>query len=135
GWSAYTGAGYQDNMHYKASGSGQEQAQWTFAGLNPGTYRVSVTWVANANRVANAPYTVLDGSATLGTAAVDQRQQPSTFNDLGVAWQDLGGPYQVSSGTLTVKLSDLATPGAYLIADTVRLEYVGAPLSGPQVRV
>src|SRR4029077_10303464 len=128
--------GYLGNIHYKQSGSGQETATWTFTGLSAGRYRVSATWVAAPNRVANAPYTILFGSTTLGTASVDQRQQPSGLNDLGVPWQDLGGPYQVtSSGTLTVKLSDQATAGAYLIADAIRVEYLGAPLNGPQTRV
>src|SRR5438445_28788 len=107
-------------MHYKQSGSGQETAQWTFSGLTPGHYRVSATWVADPNRVANAPHTILFGSATLGTASVDQRQQPSSLNDLGVSWQDLGGPYAISGGVITVKLSDLATAGAYLIAEAIR---------------
>jgi len=135
GWLNYVGAGYQGNMHYKQSGSGQETAQWTFTGLSAGRYRVSATWVADPNRVANAPYTVLDGSTTLGTVAINQQQQPSTLSDLGVSWQDLGGPYAISSGTLTVKLSDLATAGAYLIADAIRVEYLGAPVNGPITRV
>jgi hypothetical protein len=135
GWLNYVGAGYQGNMHYKQSGSGQETAQWTFIGLSAGRYRVSATWVADPNRVANAPYTVLDGSTTLGTVAINQQQQPSSLSDQGGTWQDLGGPYAISSGTLTVKLSDLATAGAYLIADAIRVEYLGAPLNGPQTRV
>jgi hypothetical protein len=125
GWLTYSGAGYQGNMHYKQSGSGQETAQWTFSGLTPGHYRVSATWVAATNRVANAPYTVLLGSTTLGTFAVDQRQQPSSLTDLGVSWQDLGGPYAISGGVITVKLSDLATAGAYLIADAIRIQNLG----------
>jgi subtilisin family serine protease/uncharacterized protein (DUF2141 family) len=124
-WLNYNGDGRLANLHYKLAGSGSDDATWTFVGLAPGSYRVSVTWVAYFNRSPDATYMVSDGTAPLGSVMIDQRQAPVGFSDSGSLWQDLRGPYDVSSGTLVVQLSDLANPGTYLIADAVRLERVG----------
>ena len=73
----------------------------------------------------DAPYTVLDGSAALGTVTVDQRQAPAGFVDDGVWCQDVA-VYQLASGTLLVRVGDQAGPsGSYVIADAVRVERVG----------
>ena len=135
GWQVYNGAGWQGDMHYKPAGSGAEAATWTFTGLAPGQYRVSATWVPYANRADNAPYTVLDGATPLATVLVNQQQAPAGLSDAGTSWQDLGGPYTVISGSLTVRLGDLAD--GYLIADAVRIEWIGGPASpaGPQAQV
>jgi hypothetical protein len=125
GWQFDGAAGWHSGLYFKQAGSGSEAATWTFSGLAPGVYRVSVTWVPAANRAPNAAYTVLDGSTTLATTLVDQRQAPASLQDAGALWQDLGGPFTVSSGTLTVQLSDLAAAGTYLIADSVRIERIG----------
>jgi hypothetical protein len=37
----------------------------------------------------------------------------------------LGATFDVVNGVLTVQLSDLASPGTYLIADAVRIERIG----------
>ena len=125
-WLSYVGVGYQNEIRYKQVGSGSEPASWTFSGLNPGQYRVWTTWEPASNRVTDAAYTVLDGSTAVGTVAVNQQLTPSSLNDGGAWWQQLGGPYTITGNTLVVRLSDLADPaGAYLIADAVRIEWIG----------
>jgi hypothetical protein len=126
GWATYVGVGVQGDFDYKQAGSGAAAATWSFTGLAPGQYYVSVTWEAYSNRSVDAPYTVLDGAAELATMLVNQRQAPAGFVEGGVAWQDLGGPYVISGDTLVVRLSDLASPaGSYLVADAVRVERIG----------
>jgi subtilisin family serine protease len=125
-WTAATGLGAQSDLHYKAAGNGTDGAGWTFVGLTPGRYRVSATWVPFSNRAPNAAYTVTVGSATLGTVQLDQRQEPASFTDGGIDWQDVGGPYDITGNELSVQLSDLATSGTYLIADAVRIEFLGS---------
>ncbi|WP_435011876.1 S8 family serine peptidase (plasmid) [Tundrisphaera lichenicola] len=135
GWQPYAGAGWLGDMRFKAAGTGSESAAWTFNDLAPGRYRVSVTWVSDGNRVSNAPYTVIvDGSAR-PSVAVDQRQAPVGFSEGGRLWQDLGSSYDVSGGSLSVRLSDLAGPaGSYLVADAVRVERIAdLPPTGPVV--
>jgi hypothetical protein len=125
GWKTYTGVGAQGDFSYKAVGSGAEAATWTFTGLAAGDYRVSVTWQAYSNRASAAPYTVLDGSAELGTVALDQRVAPNGFVEDGVAWQDVG-VYSLWGDTLVVRLTDASGPaGSYVVADAVRIERVG----------
>ncbi|MGB5159948.1 MAG: hypothetical protein WBQ27_02355, partial [Thermoanaerobaculia bacterium] len=127
GWTTYVGAGAQGDFAYKGAGSGAETASWTFTGLAPGQYRVSATWQAYSNRVTDAPYTVLDGSSVMGTVLVNQRESPAGFLEDGSWWQDLGGAYDVVTGSLTVELNDSAGPsGSYLVADAVRLERLGS---------
>ncbi|MDH3508896.1 MAG: S8 family serine peptidase, partial [Gammaproteobacteria bacterium] len=133
-WSTYTGAGAQNDFGYKVVGSGATAA-WTVSGLQPGQYQVAVTWQAFSNRTIDAPYTVLDGTVALGTAAINQRQAPSSFAEGGVSWQDIG-VYSVTGDTLVVQLSDLAGPsGSYVIADAVRVERVGELPQGPEIQV
>ena len=136
GWSTYTGVGLQGDFSYKQAGSGAATASWTFTDLAPGQYRVSVTWQAYSNRVVDAAYAVLDGASELATVLVNQQQPPAGFSEEGVPWQDLGAAYEILSGTLVVRLSDLADPpGSYLVADGVRVERVGDLPSGPEIQV
>jgi len=126
GWTTYVGAGFQGDFAYKQVGSGTQAATWTFSGLSPGQYLVSVTWQAYTNRTVDAPYAVLDGSTELATVRVNQREVPADFFEDGQWWQELGGPYELTGDTLVVRLSDLAGPsGSYLVADAVRVERVG----------
>jgi len=124
GWNVYSGLGADGDFSYKGVGNGAGVATWTLSGLISGQYRVSVTWESYTNRAMDATYRVLDGSAVLGTVAVNQRQVPAGFVEYGVWWQDLG-VYQLTGNTLTVRLTDQATPsGSYVIADAVRVERV-----------
>ena len=102
GLASYVGVGYQNEIRYKQVGSGSEPASWTFSGLNPGQYRVWTTWEPASNRVTDAAYTVLDGSTAVGTVAVNQQLTPSSLNDGGTWWQQLGGTYTISGNTLVV---------------------------------
>jgi hypothetical protein len=48
-------------------------------------------------------------------------QNPGDFSENGTAWEDIGnGVDAINSGTLVVRLSDLADE--YVIADAVRIE-------------
>ena len=124
-WTRWTGQGYLSDIHESRPGSGADIASWSFTNLLPGEYRVSATWTAYTNRATNAPFTILDGTTNLATIAVNQRQAPSQFSDAGVNWNDLGGSYQIGSGTLVVLLSDAAD--GRLNADAIRIERIDAP--------
>src|SRR5262249_54137800 len=135
-WSTYNGVGADGDFRYKQAGAGAATATWTFTNLAPGQYRVSATWQAYSNRVIDAPYAVLDGTAALGTVLINQQQAPSGLSDSGQQWQDLGGPYLILGNTLVVRLNDQATPaGNYLVADAIRVERVGGLVSGPDIQV
>jgi len=124
--------GYRGNVHYAAANpAGADVATWTFA-VAPGTYRVSTTWSAGGNRATNAPYTVYDGSAALGTTAVNQQAASAGLTDSGTNWQDLG-TFNVTSSTLRVALSSNANQ--YVIADAIRIERVTAAAPAPAVQV
>ncbi len=96
-------------------------AKWTF-NVTPGPYRVSASWFAHSNRASDAPYTILNGNTVLGTVRVNQKQAANDVNDAGTNWEYLGGPYDITSNTLVVTLSDAAN--GYVIADAVRIEPV-----------
>jgi hypothetical protein len=118
-WKVTNGQGFQSDFRSNNAGTGSRTATWTFTGLTPGTYQVSATWVAAGNRATNAPFTVLQGSTVLGTSAVNQRLAPADFTDAGAAWKNLGGPYQITGTSLTVRLTDKAN--GIVIADAVRV--------------
>jgi hypothetical protein len=127
-WRITTGQGYQSDFHFTDGGDGSRQASWTFSGLTPGQYQVSVTWVKNNKRATNAPYTVLDGSTVLAQVAVNQRNAPNDFSDQGVFWENLVNPatgsaiYSISGTTLVVRLTNKAN--GQVVADAVRIERI-----------
>jgi subtilisin family serine protease len=124
GWSSYVGVGAQGDFSYKAAGTGSQSATWSFSGLAPGQYRVSVTWDPYSNRSIDAPYTVFDGTTSLGTVLVNQQNVPGSFTENGIYWYDLGS-FAVIGNTLVIQLSDAASAGSYLIADAVRVQRIG----------
>jgi hypothetical protein len=113
--------GYLGNVHYASAGTGGSVATWTFP-VSPGQYDVSVTYYSYADRASNAPYTVLDGSTSLGTVLVNQQVPPSGITDQGANWLDLG-TFVVSGNHLVVQLSNNAN--GYVIADAVRIAFLG----------
>jgi hypothetical protein len=115
---------YQGTLTYAPPGTGSESATWTFTGLEPGQYRVSATWVGYSWAAPDAPFTILDGTRTLGTVQVDQTADAQGFFDGGANWQDLG-TFTLFGSTLQVQLTDNAS--GYLDADGVRIERVGYP--------
>ena len=119
-----TSGGYGGDFRYNAAGVGADTASWTFS-VPPGQYLISTTWLPYYNRATNAPYTVYDGDRALGTVTVNQRNSPSGLSDQGKSWTKLNyagnqGIFTITSGTLTVRLSDAAN--GYVIADAVRVE-------------
>jgi len=122
GWIPYGGQGYLNNVHYVGAGNGSEVATWTFnVNVVPGLYDVAVTYSAQGNRATNAPYTVYDGSTSLGTVPVNQQLTPNDFSDQGVGWKDLG-TFTINGNSLVVKLTNAANN--YVIADAVRIQQV-----------
>jgi hypothetical protein len=122
-WFLFTGQGFQSDVTFASPGTGSATASWRFTGLTAGLYRVSATWSPHPNRATNAPYTVLDGITPIGAAAVNQQLRPNHVIASGAAWYHLG-VFNVASGSLDVLLSDDAN--GYVIADAVRVEYLGA---------
>src|SRR5262249_46210619 len=84
----WTGVGFHNQGHQGTPGTGSDKATWTFA-VAPGTYKVAATWAPHPNRADNAPYTVLDGSTSLGTVRVNQQMAPADFTDAGASWKSL----------------------------------------------
>ena len=52
----------------------------------------------------------------------NQQAAPGQFVNSGVYWNDLGGSYQIDSGTLVVQLTD--APVGRVNADAVRIERI-----------
>ncbi len=108
GWTTSTGGGsYANDYNRHAKGTGSNKAQWTFANLPVGSYEVYATWVANSENATNAQYKINGVNAPL----VNQRNAGSSFTSLGT--------YNVTSGSVTVTLSDLAN--GYVVADAIQL--------------
>jgi hypothetical protein len=113
--------GIEGDVHFIAPGAGSEVSTWTFTALPAGQYRVSATWTPHPNRATDAPFTVLDGAAELGTVLLNQEEAPNDLADAGDRWEDLG-VFTINSGTLVVQLSDAANE--FVIADAIRIERV-----------
>src|SRR5262249_50293424 len=122
-WTTVTGQGFQGDVRVSNPGQG-DGAVWAFTGLVPGTYRVAAPWAPGAGRATDAPYLVFRGGTVVSAVRVNQQQAPGDFIDAGVGWQYLGGPVNVTGGTLSVLLADLAD--GPVVADAVRLELVAA---------
>jgi len=121
-WAASRG-GYAKSILTSRSGDGTTKAQWAFANLTPGVYRISATWPGGrrSDAAGDAPFTIWAGKRRLGTVQVDQRRGPRGFKASGVSWQPLG-TFTVSGGSIMVQLTAKAS-GAVL-ADAVRLDRV-----------
>jgi hypothetical protein len=98
-------------------------ATWTFTNLEPGTYRISTTWVSNRNNTTQAQYQVAGGASTV-TTVVNQTTTP-VLNLSGDAtrWSDLSSGYVLTGTTLTVTLTSLDAKATW--ADAVRIERDG----------
>jgi hypothetical protein len=118
-WTTYRHAdAFQGTARRHSPGVGVNTATWTFSGVTPGWYTVQVTWPTGKRQASNAPYTVYDRGTSLGTVTVDQTTAPSQTVFQGQAWNNLG-TFSVSSGTLSVVLSDSAD--GRVVADAVHL--------------
>jgi uncharacterized protein (DUF1800 family) len=125
-WQVVPGTGFQGGATSAPAGSGANTATWTFSNLVPGQYRVMATWPADPSQADNAPFTVQDGGTVVGTVQLNQQVAPAGLNDAVTTWQDLGSiGYAISSGTLTVTLSDNAD--GTVVADAIRIERMNYP--------
>ncbi len=131
GWNSRTANGaYNQNLLFDESTT--SSANWTFEGLEPGKYRVSVS--SPALRAVGF-YSVWDESRQL---AAEVRQETYTWagglgtdfrdeEDDSIFWNDLG-VYESTSGNLQVRLKNkLETAGLtqrIKLADAVRVEPV-----------
>ena len=133
GWSAATNlAAYHSDYMVHAPGNGTGTATWTFNNVAPGSYQIFAHWVAFSTFASNAPYTVFDGSTSLGTVRVNQQLAPAGDSSEGVVWQSLG-TFNSSNRTLKVQLSDNANGN--LIADAVRIVAGGVGPPTPEMDV
>ncbi len=131
-WSPYLGQGHDNDVHFAAAGDGSKTATWTFS-TSPGRYRFAATWTTHANRATNARFTVSEGTTELGSFEVNQELAPDDFTDGGTTWEYLGGTYDITGSTVSVRLSDAANQ--YVIADAVSLQRVANPSSAAQIQV
>jgi hypothetical protein len=133
GWTNVTNlAAYHLDYDWRAAGNGSGVATWGLANLPAGPYQVYTRWVPFSNRATNAPYTILDGANVRGTVLVNQQLAPVGDRDNDVTWQSLG-TFQVTTGTLRVRLSDNAN--GYVVADAVRIVPQGIPAQVPEIDV
>ncbi len=119
-WNTF-GAGFQGDIDWTEPGQG-DTATWTFAVAPGSTQRVSATWFNHATLASDASFEIFDGTTSLGTFSVNQQVAPSGFPDAGATWDDLTAGVTISSGTLTVVLSDVAN--GRVAADAIRIELV-----------
>jgi hypothetical protein len=131
-WIRTAGSGFRSDYRYSAAGVGNDVASWTFH-VPAGQYLVAATWVQSYNRATNSPYSVYDGDRLVGTVLVNQRIAPKGISDQGKSWTKLNysgnqGVFTITSGTLTIKLSDAAN--GYVIADAVRVEQLSLAAIG-----
>ena len=128
-WAEYVDTGgqhYGESHHYNRQiGTGQDTASWSFTVLRPGTYNVYAWWWEANWRPTDVPYTVnhLSGSTTV---RVNQQTAGGQWNLLGA----FGFQHQ---GSVTV--SDDASSGRDVVADAVRLVYLGPTPPGSTYRV
>ena len=125
-WTTTSGSGGYKGGYSSAAGSAS--ATWTFSQtqnvIAGRYYEVLVTWAAASTDTDNAQFTVWDGAIgggyNRGTVSVNQQFAPlpnATFTD---AWWSSLGLFYVSSGTLTVNLTN-GDSNYNLIADAVKI--------------
>lgn len=111
-------------------------ARWTFSPLPVGSYRVSTSYIAPlSGGNPSVPFTVRDGSQIIATWNLDQSRSTRDFSTEGAWWKDLGGPYWVNNGELSVEVSDLTNGVGQVIADAVRIERLWEPATDVTVLV
>lgn len=114
--------GFQGEYQVAAAGNGSSTTTFSFTGLEAGaSYQILGTWVADANRATNSPFTVVDGATTLGTTLVNQQAAPTGVNLDAFNWANLG-VFTSTSGSLDITLSNNAN--GYVVADAIRLVQV-----------
>jgi limonene-1,2-epoxide hydrolase len=120
GWGSWNQAGYSGDYRFSGAGTGNT-ATWTFQ-VEPGTYRIAGTWIAQYNHATNTPLTIFDGSAQVGGLTINQRSAPNDFTEGNANWENLG-VYTVTGTTLSITMSNNADSA--VIADAMRVERIG----------
>ncbi len=120
-WNNFTSGGYLNDINWTDPGQG-DTATWTFSVTPGSTQRVSATWFNHPTLATDSPFEIFDGATSLGVFNVNQQVAPSGFPDAGATWDDLTSGVTISSGTLTVELSDIAN--GRVAADAIRIEEV-----------
>ncbi len=137
-WSESQQGGYGDSAYRSTAGTGTNTATWAFT-VAPGEYLVAATWPTSSSTVASkSPYSIYDGDFLLGTVRLNQNASPDDFSEGGTAWELLDyagcqGVFQVSSGTLVIKMTNYADND--VLADAIRIELIEAystPVSTPE---
>lgn len=114
GTSSFIPGFYGSNYRWAATGSGTNQATWSFS-VTAGQYDLSAQWSADSGRATNATYRVYNNGVEIGAQVFNQRVNGGQFNLFDTR-------YNVAGGTLTVELTDTANGG--VIADAVKVVLV-----------
>ncbi len=126
-WATNTGAGYSNDFSFAQKTGGTTYSRWTAIDLAPGTYRISVTYLAFAKAASNARFYFGDDVATLGSKVISQRVAPSGFPADGSWWQRVGN-VTITAGheQLWVQVTNKGIDG-FVVADAIRFEQIAAP--------
>ena len=126
-WLTYSGSvpgKYGGDYNYISGGTGSNVATWSFTGLRRGMYQVSVSWAYNGSHTTSANYKAYSGNSLQVNQTKNQTiSAASDYVENGIPFENLGGTFVVSGGSLTVTLDDSQASG-FAIADAVRIELV-----------
>ena len=115
---------YGGDILYAQAGDGSKTASWTFGDLRPGRYRVSTTWSPSSNRAWMRLSRCWTARRRWTRCRVNQKIRPDDFQAGGVWWEDLG-IFEVTGSTLVARLSNAAEASQFVMADAVRVEWLG----------
>lgn len=122
-WTQFPLDGYNGNFTFAAPAQTGNHttgnATWLFPSLQNGKYNVWTTWSRYPHLATNAPFTLHNNNRTLETTVNQQKNPRKKFDD--GRWEKLG-TFDIN-GTLEVRLTNDAD--GYVVADAVRIEYVG----------
>ena len=126
-WQTVQGFGYGEHERVARGKKGSRSlAQWTFAGIPPGTYDVYVTWQVPRMRAPldkKATFTVGEQKKKLARVSVDQRKNPHGSRHEG--WQKIGS-WHFSHTPITIQLTPSA-PNRSVLADAILLSRSQTP--------
>jgi hypothetical protein len=117
-WARANNTGYQSDELFTPAGNGSSVARWT-APVTPGEYAVFATWSGHPNRASNTPFVIFDSITPSAPVLVDQRQTPSSIQDQGIDWFQLG-TFTMTGNQLAVQMTNNAN--GFVIADAIRIE-------------
>ncbi|WP_339729543.1 Calx-beta domain-containing protein, partial [uncultured Gimesia sp.] len=135
-WGTFSNSAYyQGDTQYLSAGAHPDAtASWKFDDLIAGTYRVSGFWNTGANRATNTEFTVSGIEGGSDSQIINQQNRTTNVTDAGFNWQDLGFFTVDENGSITVTMTNELADGL-VIADAMRLENVGSPVSVNDVSV